>query len=40
MEEKKNTCRASAGRPKGKRRLGRLGCRWENNVKINVREKR
>jgi hypothetical protein len=40
MEEKKNTYSASVGKPKGKRQLGRPGCRWEDNVKINIRGKR
>jgi len=40
MDEKKNTCKASVGKPKGKSQLGRPGCRWEDNVKINIRGKR
>jgi len=38
MKEKKNTCRASVGRPKGKRRLGRPRCRWED-FKLILEEK-
>jgi hypothetical protein len=26
------------GRPKGKRPLGRLRCRWEDNIKMDLRE--
>jgi hypothetical protein len=28
------------GRPKGKRPLGRHRCRWENNIKLDLRENR
>jgi hypothetical protein len=26
------------GNPKGKRSVGRLGMRWEDNIKINLKE--
>jgi hypothetical protein len=26
------------GKPKGKRPMGRLGCRWEDNIKMDLRE--
>jgi hypothetical protein len=26
------------GRPEGKRPLGRFRCRWEDNIKMNLRE--
>jgi hypothetical protein len=26
------------GKPEGKRPLGRLRCRWEDNIKMNLRE--
>jgi hypothetical protein len=37
---RKNTYRASVGKPKGKRQLGRPEYRWEDNVKIIIRGKR
>ena len=38
MGDKRGSCRVSAGRPEGKRPLGRPRRRWENNVKMNVQE--
>jgi hypothetical protein len=38
MGEKRNTCRILVGKPKGKRPLGRPRCRWEENIKIDLRE--
>jgi hypothetical protein len=29
----------NTGKPKGKTQLERPGCRWEDNVKINIRGK-
>jgi len=26
------------GKPEGKRKLGRPGCRWENHIKINLKD--
>jgi hypothetical protein len=34
--EKKNAYRILAGKPEGKRPLGRLRRRWVDNIKINV----
>jgi hypothetical protein len=31
--------RVLVGRPKGKRPLGRRRCRWEDNIKLDLREK-
>jgi hypothetical protein len=36
--EKRNTYRILMGKPKGKRPLGRPGCRWEDNIKMDLRE--
>jgi hypothetical protein len=36
--EKRNTCRIFAGRPEGKRTLGRPRRRWVNNIKMDLRE--
>jgi hypothetical protein len=33
-----NTCRILAGKPQGKRPLGRPRHRWEDNIKIDLRE--
>jgi hypothetical protein len=38
LGEKKNIYRILVGKPEGKRQLGRLRRRWENNVKIDLRE--
>jgi hypothetical protein len=38
MEEKKNAYRKLVEEPKGKRPLGRLRCRWEDNSKMDFRE--
>jgi hypothetical protein len=37
--EKRNACRILVGKPEGKRQLGRPRRRWEDNVKMNLREK-
>jgi hypothetical protein len=34
----RGVCRVLVGRPKSKRPLGRPRHRWENNIKINLRE--
>jgi hypothetical protein len=34
----RNWCKISVGNPEGKRPLGRPGCRWENNVRMNLRK--
>jgi hypothetical protein len=38
MGEKKNAYRILVGKPEGKRPLGKLGCRWEDNIKVALRE--
>jgi hypothetical protein len=38
MGEGRGVYRALAGRPKGKRPLGRPRCRWEDNIKLDLRE--
>jgi hypothetical protein len=36
--EKMNAYRVLAGKPEGKRPLGRRRCRWEDNIKMDLRE--
>jgi hypothetical protein len=38
MGERRVSYRALMGNPEGKRRLGRLRPRWENNIKKDLRE--
>jgi hypothetical protein len=38
MGEKRNANRILVGQPEGKRPLGRLGRKWENNIKMDFRE--
>jgi hypothetical protein len=38
MEEGKGVYRVLVRRPEGKRPLGRPSCRWEANIKIDLRE--
>jgi hypothetical protein len=38
MGEKKNAYRILVGMPKGKRPLGRSRRRWEDNIKMDLRE--
>jgi hypothetical protein len=33
-----NAYNTLVGKPEGKRRLGRRRCRWEDNIKIDLRE--
>jgi hypothetical protein len=35
--EEKNAYRIFVGNPEGKRQLGRLRCRWVENVKVDLR---
>jgi hypothetical protein len=36
--EKKNAYRILIGKPEGKRPLGRLRRRWEDNIRVDLRE--
>jgi hypothetical protein len=36
--EEKNTCRVLMGKPEGKRPLGRPRRRWEDNIRMDLRE--
>jgi hypothetical protein len=38
MEEKRNMHRLLLGKPEGKRPLGRQGCMWVDNIKMDFRE--
>jgi hypothetical protein len=38
MGERRGIYRVLFGRPEGKRPLGRPRCRWEDNIKIDLRE--
>ena len=38
MEKFRNGYRILAGRPEGKRSLGRLRRRWEDNIKMDLKE--
>jgi hypothetical protein len=38
MGVKRNAYRIFVGKPKGKRPLERLRCRWEDNIKMDLRE--
>jgi hypothetical protein len=38
MGEGRCVYRVLVGRPEGKRPVGRLGCRWEDNIKMDLRE--
>jgi hypothetical protein len=38
MGEKRNACRVLVGKPEGKRPLGRPRRRWEDNIKMYLRE--
>jgi hypothetical protein len=37
IEEKRNALRILVRKPEGKRPLGRPKCRWENNIKMDLR---
>jgi hypothetical protein len=39
MGTKKNAYRMFVGKPEGKRPLGRHRCRWEDNIKMDLRER-
>jgi hypothetical protein len=36
--DRRGVYRILVGRPEGKRPLGRPGCRWEDNIKMDFRE--
>jgi hypothetical protein len=36
--EKKDACRVLAGKPEGRRQLSKPRRRWEDNIKIDLRE--
>jgi hypothetical protein len=38
MGERKGACRALVGKPEGRRPLGRPRRRWEDNIKMDLRE--
>ena len=38
MEQSRNACRILLGKPEEKITLGRPRCRWENNIKIDLKE--
>jgi hypothetical protein len=38
MGEKRSAYRISVGKPEGKRPLGRPKCRWEDSIKMDLRE--
>jgi hypothetical protein len=38
MREVRGTCNILVGRPEGRRPLGRHRCRWEDNIKMDLRE--
>jgi hypothetical protein len=38
MGEKRNAYRILVGKPEGKIPLGRPRCKWEDNIKMNLRE--
>jgi hypothetical protein len=38
MEESRGVYRGLVGKTEGKRQHGRLGCRWEGNIKIDFQE--
>ena len=38
MEESRNAYRVSVGKPEGKRPLWRSKCRWEDSIKMDLRE--
>ena len=38
MSDKRNVYRVLVGKPEGKRPLGRLRRRWEDNIKMDIQE--
>jgi hypothetical protein len=37
MGEMINACKILVGKPEGKRPLGRLRCRWKDNIRMDLR---
>ena len=38
MEEGRSAFKILTGKPSGKRPLGRLRCRWEDNIRMELKE--
>jgi hypothetical protein len=38
MGERRGVCRVLVENPEGKRPLGRRGCSWEDNIKMDLQE--
>jgi hypothetical protein len=38
MGERRGVYRVLVGKPEGKRPLGRLRCRWDDNIKMDLRK--
>jgi hypothetical protein len=38
MGERRGVCRVLVGKPEGRRPRGRLGHRWEDNIKMDLQE--
>ena len=38
MEEDRNVFKILTGKPAGKRPLGRPKCKWEDNIRMNLKE--
>jgi len=38
VRERRGTCRVLVGKPKGKRPLERLRCRWEDSIEMALQE--
>jgi hypothetical protein len=38
MDVKRNACRILVGKPEGKILLGKLRYKWEDNIKLDIRE--
>jgi hypothetical protein len=39
MAEIRNACILSVGKPEGKKPLGKPRCRWEDNIKTNLKNR-
>ena len=38
MEQSRNAYRVLVGKPEGKRSIGKLRCKWKDNIKMDLRE--